>query len=224
MADTIKMNMTTDAANEILKQMNYRNSNDDDETSLVSTSKQPQVYTCLSDDASSKAVAVTMDAARQFLLNKLHIYHEDSNNPVMRVILHDDLVLQTLRICETLDNKPLTAATGHAHCLIIGQHGQGITTAVNLSSIAIGYKLHTLEIEQDSMTLSSSHTALSYSGTYDTFIAQVKSVYMLALQSSEPLILLIRDADVLHDRVLSIINSIVTDGTIPAYSMSSKEQ
>jgi hypothetical protein len=47
---------------------------------------------------------------------------------------------------------------------------------------------------------------------------------MLALQSSEPLILLIRDADVLHDRVLSIINSIVTDGTIPAYSMSSKEQ
>jgi hypothetical protein len=129
MADTIKMNMTTDAANEILKQMNYRNSNDDDETSLVSTSKQPQVYTCLSDDASSKAVAVTMDAARQILSNKLHIYHEDSSNPVMRVILHDDLVLQTLRICETLDNKPVTAAIGDAHCLIIGQHGQGITVS-----------------------------------------------------------------------------------------------
>jgi hypothetical protein len=146
MADTIKMNMATATANEILKHLNYSNSssNDDDESSLVFTSKQSLVYTCLSDDASSnrgdtssvhrKPVAVTMDAARQILTNKLHTYHEDSSNDVLRVILHDDLVLQTLRICETLDNKLATAVTGHAHCLIIGQHGQGIT--VSLSSIA----------------------------------------------------------------------------------------
>jgi hypothetical protein len=52
----------------------------------------------------------------------------------------------------------------------------------------------------------------------------VKSVYILALQSSEPVTLMIRDADVVHDSVLSIINSIITDGTIPGYAISIKEQ
>jgi hypothetical protein len=147
MADTIKMNMATATADEILKHLNYSYStnNDDDESSLSFTSKQSQVYACLSDDASSnrggdtssvhrKPVAVTIDAARQILSNKLHTYHEDSSNAVLRVILHDDLVLQALRICETLDNKLATAVTGHAHSLTIGQNGQGIT--VSLSSIA----------------------------------------------------------------------------------------
>jgi hypothetical protein len=145
MADTVKMNMSTDASNEILKHLNYSNNNnsnnnDDDESAvLVTNSKQSQVYTCLADDQYSgvtehgiqhERVAVTIDTARQLLLNKLHLYHEDNSKPILRVILHDDLVLQTLRICETLNNKPsAVATTGHTHCLLVGQQGQGITVS-----------------------------------------------------------------------------------------------